>query len=385
MRLHQHSTSEVPAPEQVAADDAATPQRDEGSVLILVSRVPRRRRTHRRPVDELRDVGPEGQLGAQRQDQARRGGQSGPRVALSDPVSLYEQCGNGGPNTPIRLASPQVAGPVRHDELLLRRLRDGAVGRREALGPGRDAGRPGAAHATEGQHLRAAQPEQRAGLGRRRGAHHHRPARSGCRTCRVHALEPPRRRAGFAMPAGFPTCKVFFPGTYTDPITINGPTYFTSGIYYFENEIKFIGGASAVIGLGAEAGVLRRPGSGVLRHQCARHPQHQRPRRHVRVRQRRAPDRRQHRRRHHRRALQPALRPARRRRRGPIGRRVDRQRQRQAHGRRRRTAQRAERATTRRCRSSAAPARWWPPARTTCPPRSPSRRWWHLPPRGRRS
>jgi hypothetical protein len=35
---------------------------------------------------------------------------AGLRVALSDPVSLYEQCGQGGPNTPVHLASPQISG-----------------------------------------------------------------------------------------------------------------------------------------------------------------------------------------------------------------------------------------------------------------------------------
>ena len=56
------------------------------------------------------------------------------------------------------------------------------------------------------------------------------------------------------MPSGFPTCRVYFPGTYPDPVVLDGPTYFASGIYYFENEVRIVGGADVVVGLGAAQG-----------------------------------------------------------------------------------------------------------------------------------
>ena len=56
------------------------------------------------------------------------------------------------------------------------------------------------------------------------------------------------------MPAGYPNCQVYFPGTYLDPITIESstPVFFTSGIYYFEQQIRMSADAQVVIGGGAE-------------------------------------------------------------------------------------------------------------------------------------
>ena len=56
------------------------------------------------------------------------------------------------------------------------------------------------------------------------------------------------------MPAGYPTCTVYFPGTYVDPVTLSGPTYFTSGIYYFEKPVTVKNGADVVVGAGAVPG-----------------------------------------------------------------------------------------------------------------------------------
>ncbi len=69
----------------------------------------------------------------------------------------------------------------------------------------------------------------------------------------MHGLNP-RSPAGNQMPIDFPTCTVYFPGTYPDQVVLDGPTYFTSGIYYFENEVRVEGGASVVVGLGAVSG-----------------------------------------------------------------------------------------------------------------------------------
>jgi Tfp pilus assembly protein PilX len=70
-----------------------------------------------------------------------------------------------------------------------------------------------------------------------------------------HALSHPST-TGYAMPAWVGSCRVFFPGTYSDPVSITGstPTFFASGIYYFESTITFSGSANVVIGGGAAEG-----------------------------------------------------------------------------------------------------------------------------------
>lgn len=71
----------------------------------------------------------------------------------------------------------------------------------------------------------------------------------------VHALSP-RSATPYAMPATFPACQVYVPGTYVDPITISGstPVFFTSGVYYFENSATVSGNANVVVGGGGVDG-----------------------------------------------------------------------------------------------------------------------------------
>jgi hypothetical protein len=70
-----------------------------------------------------------------------------------------------------------------------------------------------------------------------------------------HALTHPSS-SGYQMPAWAGNCRVYFPGTYVDPITLSDsqPTFFTSGIYYFENTITFTGSANVVVGGGSQDG-----------------------------------------------------------------------------------------------------------------------------------
>ena len=70
-----------------------------------------------------------------------------------------------------------------------------------------------------------------------------------------HALSHPSV-VGYDMPAGFPSCTVFFPGTYSTPVTITAskPVFFTSGIYYFEQPVTISGSANVVIGDGGVEG-----------------------------------------------------------------------------------------------------------------------------------
>ncbi|HEY0520197.1 MAG TPA: hypothetical protein VGC84_11955, partial [Ilumatobacteraceae bacterium] len=65
-----------------------------------------------------------------------------------------------------------------------------------------------------------------------------------------------RSNAGFGMPSAYGACRVFFPGKYTDPLTLtaNSNYYFVSGVYYFENTLRISGDAKVVVGLGAVEG-----------------------------------------------------------------------------------------------------------------------------------
>jgi hypothetical protein len=60
----------------------------------------------------------------------------------------------------------------------------------------------------------------------------------------------------YTMPSGYGDCSVYFPGKYTDPVTITGPgkTFFANGIYYFENTVTISGNADVVVGDGAVEG-----------------------------------------------------------------------------------------------------------------------------------
>lgn len=57
-----------------------------------------------------------------------------------------------------------------------------------------------------------------------------------------------------AQDSNYASCQVFFPGTFSDPIVIDEPTYFTSGVYYFEQPIIVRSGADVVAGRGSEIG-----------------------------------------------------------------------------------------------------------------------------------
>lgn len=77
-----------------------------------------------------------------------------------------------------------------------------------------------------------------------------------------HGISP-RSATGTKMPDGWPACRVFFPGTYTDKIVLDGPTFFTSGVYYFENEVRVIGGANVVVGDGSTLACVDSEGHSV--------------------------------------------------------------------------------------------------------------------------
>jgi hypothetical protein len=65
-----------------------------------------------------------------------------------------------------------------------------------------------------------------------------------------------RQASGWTMPAEYGGCVVFFPGTYTAPVTVSGnaKAYFASGIYYFEQPVTISESVDVVMGGGAAEG-----------------------------------------------------------------------------------------------------------------------------------
>ena len=135
----------------------------------------------------------------------------------------------------------------------------------------------------------------------------------------------------------YASCRVFFPGTFSTPITIAEPAYFASGVYYFTEPITLENGADVVVGNGADGGCTTDFEAVASATTRARSAQHERTRRHVRVRRQRPTRRRRHgRRRRHPIRHEPALRQHRGGERDRILERVDHLRQRQPRPVRRR-------------------------------------------------
>jgi len=177
---------------------------------------------------------------------------AGLRVALADPISLYESCRLAGENTQVTLASPpefsvdvtttcySLGFATARNDL---ELRQGAVTTRVgATPPAILLGLPSPVptRAEPGDWLADMRPASETG-------------KIWLPNLPVQGLNL-RSPSGTQMPAGFPRCRVYFPGTYPDPVVLDGPTFFTSGIYYFENEVRVQGGASVVVGGGATPG-----------------------------------------------------------------------------------------------------------------------------------
>lgn len=175
---------------------------------------------------------------------------AGLRVALADPISLYETCRVAGENTQVTLASPpgfdvttkcySIGFATARDE---DELRQGAVTTRVGQAPPamlQGLPSPVPTRTAPADWLADVTPKSETG-------------KVWLPNLPVHGLNL-RSPVGTQMAAGFATCTVYFPGTYPDPVVIGGPTFFTSGVYYFENEVRVQGGASVVVGGGATPG-----------------------------------------------------------------------------------------------------------------------------------
>lgn len=68
-----------------------------------------------------------------------------------------------------------------------------------------------------------------------------------------------RQATGYQMPPdqmnpGYSDCTAYFPGTYTTPITVDGPAYFASGVYYLEAPLIVTDSGEAIFGSGRHFG-----------------------------------------------------------------------------------------------------------------------------------
>ncbi|MCB0967829.1 MAG: hypothetical protein KDB37_13415, partial [Ilumatobacter sp.] len=193
---------------------------------------------------------------------------AGLRMALANPRDLYEFCGpdRGGPSNPVALAPISVNG-----ETVTTRCHTISV----AAAQGDDERRFGLVATRLGETIPdelvpapapaadPAQPPTRYDLSTEvdprawTGVTEEQSVTGTIWRPRLpsHGLSP-RSPSGTQMPAGWPQCRVFFPGTYVDPILLDGPTFFTAGVYYFENEVRVVGGADVVVGDGSTSGCV---------------------------------------------------------------------------------------------------------------------------------
>lgn len=175
------------------------------------------------------------------------------RVTLADPSALYIACGASGLHTAVTLAAPDLGVPVHTECTTLSdaaeldstelRLAMGVV-QTGSIAPIGTTGTPYAGNGSANIGGWWADTTSVSQGGKiflpplpSHGVNH-------------------AAASGYMMPSWAGSCRVYFPGTYTDAVTIADtiPTFFTSGVYYFENTLTFGAGAKVVIGEGAIEG-----------------------------------------------------------------------------------------------------------------------------------
>ncbi|MDO8392197.1 MAG: hypothetical protein Q7V57_17115 [Actinomycetota bacterium] len=182
------------------------------------------------------------------------------RVALADPVKLYRECGEkAGLTAGLTLAVPDVGVPIEMECFTINqaselggsdiRMAMATVAAGTVVAPD---GMVGDFYVNSGSADTGAWllDSTTASVG----------GKIWVPYLPTHGLNHPSP-LGYMMPAWAGECRVYFPGTYTDPITIADatPTYFASGVYYFENTVTFGPGANVVVGTGAAEGCTSDP------------------------------------------------------------------------------------------------------------------------------
>jgi hypothetical protein len=161
---------------------------------------------------------------------------SATRVALADPAALYAACGNAGPTVPVTLASTTMTGRTVTTKCYFLDYRTAQNSNQL---------RYGLAATQVGSSIPTALTGTRYSPTNSSSPTEWQSATTTTSTTDkiwlpnlpIHAIDR-RSPTGFQMPTGFATCTVYFPGTYGDPLTLSGPTYFASGVYYFENVVN---------------------------------------------------------------------------------------------------------------------------------------------------
>ncbi len=183
---------------------------------------------------------------------------AGFRHAMAEPYELFDKCGGAGLNVAVTLPSPQLSLPTRTrcflvdtasaleaDELPYS-VATTYVGKVPPSGPGvinPVYSGSGAAPATTW--LNASSPTFTADT-------------VWLPNLPVHGLNL-RSALGYEMMDGYELngyteCTVYFPGTYKSEVVLDGPTFFASGIYYFERQVTIAGNADVVVGEGSLQG-----------------------------------------------------------------------------------------------------------------------------------
>lgn len=174
----------------------------------------------------------------------------GLRMALADPMQLYRICGgtnvaapvslsNQGISIPVATSCAQVAQASAEDS---GRYANAIVGAGVPLAPELSRLYPGSASSDIGRWVNDTTTLPT-------------PGKVWLPDLPVHDLST-RQGTGWTMPSEYGACTVFFPGTYTAPLTLdqNRSYYFTSGVYYFTNIVTIKNPAQVVVGSGSAKG-----------------------------------------------------------------------------------------------------------------------------------
>jgi hypothetical protein len=174
----------------------------------------------------------------------------GLRTVLANPLSLYQACGSSSLSSPVSLGSPALGTTVTTSCAKVGEVAADDSGRYATASTMMGSVLPAQA---ERPYVASGQPPYTAW----RDAVAATPTSATIWLPNLPAhLATVRQASGWTMPAEYGGCVVFFPGTYTAPVTVSGnaKAYFASGIYYFEQPVTISESVDVVMGGGAAEG-----------------------------------------------------------------------------------------------------------------------------------
>lgn len=174
----------------------------------------------------------------------------GLRMALADPMQLYRICGGSNVAAPVALSNSGISVPVATSCAQVAqasaedtgRYANTVVGAGVPLAPELSRLYPNSASTQIDRWITDATTLPTSG-------------KVWLPDLPVHDLST-RRASGWTMPSVYGACTVFFPGTYTAPLTLDQDRsyYFASGVYYFTDVVTIRNPAQVVVGSGAARG-----------------------------------------------------------------------------------------------------------------------------------